>query len=128
MAFASLEHDKVDILMVKVVSNIIPFSGYKAMAIYPFVFIRKECQDKVEKRTLLHESIHFAQQKEMLLIGFFIWYVIEWLIRVLFTKDRFSHQAYRNISLEREAYEHEYFEVYLKQRKHFAWLKYIVNN
>lgn len=113
--------------MVKVVSNIIPFQGFKAMAIYPFVFIRKEYQDKVGNRTLIHESIHFAQQKEMLIIGFFIWYVLEWLWRVIFTKDRFSHQAYRNISLEREAYDHEYFSVYLKQRKHFAWIKYLRN-
>lgn len=114
--------------MIKVVSDLIPFSGYKAMAIFPFIFIRKEYKDKVGKITINHESIHLAQQKEMLIVGFFLWYVLEWLWRVLFTKDRFSHQAYRNISLEVEAYQQEYFEKYLKQRKHFAWVKYIVNN
>lgn len=113
--------------MVKVINSIIPFEGFKCMACYPFLFIRKAYKDSINKRTLNHESVHFAQQKEMLLIGFYIWYLLEWLWRVIFTKDRFSHQAYRNISLEREAYEHEYFEIYLKQRKHYAWLKYLRN-
>ena len=50
-----------------------------------------------------HEKIHIAQQKEMLVIPFYLWYFIEWLVR-LFKKGN----AYQNISFEREAYVNEY--------------------
>ena len=47
-------------------------------------------------------SNHTAQMKEMLYIFFYLWYVVEWIIR-LFMKGN----AYRNISFEREAYSNE---------------------
>lgn len=107
-----------------VVNKVIPFKGYKAMAIYPFLFVREG--NALKSRTIIHESIHFKQQKEMLLIGFLLWYAIEWMYCYLFTKDRFSHDAYKNISFEQEAYSHQYFEKYLSQRKRFAWFKYFI--
>ena len=106
-------------------STIIPFKGYLAINLFGYLFVRKELYPKLTMRAINHESIHTAQMKELLYIPFYIIYIIEWIWRVLFTKDRFSHQAYRNISFEREAYENEDNLNYLEWvRKPFAmWRK-----
>lgn len=61
-----------------------------------------------------HEKIHLRQQAEMLILLFFLWYAIEYLLRL--AKYREHDKAYRNISFEREAYAHEHDDNYLKNR------------
>jgi hypothetical protein len=78
---------------------------------------------KLNDIDIRHERIHTAQQREMLYVFFFLWYVIEWLIRLLLYRN--AHKAYRNISLEREAYDMQYNLLYLDDRKHYAWVKYL---
>lgn len=103
----------------KVIFNsIIPFPGFKAINLFGVLFARKG--SKIDDKTINHESIHTAQMKEMLYILFYIWYIIEWVIR-LFMKGN----AYRNISFEREAYDNDDNLNYIKERKHYSWLKYI---
>jgi len=69
-----------------------------------------------------HESIHWKQQLEMLIIFFYLWYFIEWVIK-LFTV---TGSAYRELSFEREAYDNEDNLDYLKTRKPYSWFKYII--
>lgn len=105
----------------KIIYNkFIPFKGFAAINILGIIFAREGA--KITERTIRHERIHSQQQKEMLWIFFYLCYLIEWLIRVLFTRDRFSHKAYSHISFEREAYAHENDESYLSRRKHYAWI------
>lgn len=66
-----------------------------------------------------HESIHAAQQKELLYVPFFIWYGIEWL--VLYLKYRDATKAYFHIRFEEEAYAHQSDLSYLKTRKHYRY-------
>lgn len=102
----------------KIIRNkYIPFSGYKAMNLFGVLFVRGNAI--IDEKTLNHEKIHTAQIKEMLYVFFYVWYVIEWLIRLP------KGNAYRNISFEREAYTNDKNPNYLKTRKHFAFLKYI---
>lgn len=104
----------------KIVYNkIIPFKGYKAMALWPFIFVREEYYRK--PIGIQHEEIHLSQQKEMLLIPFFAWYVVEYLVRLILYRNH--KEAYRNISFEQEAYMNQFCTKY--KRKPFAWLKYI---
>jgi hypothetical protein len=70
-----------------------------------------------------HEQIHTAQQREMLYVLFYLWYVIEWAIRLCLY--RHAHKAYRNISFECEAYNMQRDLLYLDDRKHYAWVKYL---
>ena len=98
-------------------NNIIPFPGFKAINLFGLLFIRKGYN--INEIDINHESVHTAQMKEMLYIFFYIWYLIEWIIR-LFTKGN----AYYNISFEKEAYSNEYDLKYLENRKHYAWIKY----
>ena len=77
--------------------------------------------DKTDVHTVNHEKIHWKQQLEMLVIFFYIWYLIEYLIKLFI----YGSDAYRNLSLEREAYANEKNLDYLKTRKFYSWLKYI---
>ena len=88
-------------------NSIIPFKGYKAITLWPFIFVRKEYS--FNNIDLNHEKIHLKQQIELLVILFFLIYLIEWIFK-----------GYRNISFEKEAYRYEEDLGYLKTRKHFA--------
>ena len=103
----------------KIIENkIIPFPGYKAINLFGILFVREGA--KISEQDLNHESIHTAQMKEMLYIFFYIWYIVEWVIR-LFKKGN----AYRNISFEQEAYNNEGNLEYLNNRKHYEQFKYL---
>ncbi|WP_372474474.1 hypothetical protein AB4865_04120 [Capnocytophaga sp. ARDL2] len=92
--------------------------GYDAMAFFPFILLKNKGL-KQDRILINHESIHLKQQIELLWILFFLWYGIEFLIRLFQYKN--TYQAYRNISFEREAYQHENDLHYLKKRKVFAF-------
>lgn len=99
----------------------IPFKGFIAMAIWPVIFVRK---DKVLKQhTINHEKIHFMQQIEHLLIGFYVWYLIEFFYKWYVYKNK--KKAYKNISFEKEANKFENNIDYLKYRKLYSSLKYL---
>lgn len=104
-------------------NNIIPFKGFVAMAMWPFVFVRKDEVGPYLKYTLNHEKIHHAQQKELGVIPFYILYVGEWIINI-FRFGPFGHKAYRRISFEQEASAYWIELDYLEHRKHYAqWTK-----
>ena len=103
----------------KIVRNkYIPFAGYKAINLFGILFVKNNT--KIDEVTINHERIHTAQMRELLYILFYIWYVMEWFIR-LFLKE----SAYRNISFEREAYQNGSDLNYLNDRRVFAWFKLI---
>lgn len=70
-----------------------------------------------------HEEIHSAQIRELAYLFFYIWYVAEWVVRLL--RHRNLHEAYRNISFEREAYDNERDMQYLRKRGRWAFLRYL---
>lgn len=104
--------------MLIVRNNIIPFKGFSTINLFGILFVRKDAV--ISGETINHEKIHTAQMKEMLYVFFYLWYVIEWVVR-LFGKGN----AYRNISLEQEAYNHDDDMKYLETRKHFAWIDFL---
>lgn len=112
---------KLKQLMKVIYNSLIPFKGFIAINLFGIVFARKEYKE-LSRRTLNHEAIHTAQMKEMLYVFFYLWYVIEWIIKLF----RYGHNAYENISFEREAYAFQSDRCYLKVRKHYAWLKVLV--
>lgn len=107
-----------------VYNNILPFKGFVAMTVFPFVFVRNDKRDLYERPQIQrHEAIHGEQQKEMLLVFFYIWYVIEWLIKLVHYRN--AKTADKNTGFEREAYKHSSDASYPDDRRHFAWFKYI---
>lgn len=71
-----------------------------------------------------HERIHTRQMLEMIVLPFYIWYCVEFLIKLVFVY-RNSKSSYRAISFEREAFNNQDNLIYLKKRKHFAWFSLI---
>lgn len=70
-----------------------------------------------------HEKIHLKQQIEMLVIGFYLWYGIEFLIH--FVTHKKWMKAYYAISFEKEAYQNEQNLDYIRNRKVWSFLKYL---
>lgn len=107
-----------------VYNNLFPVKGYVAMCVFPFIFVRKDTR-RLSVTTIRHETIHGEQQKELLLIVFYLWYGLEFVIR--WCAYGFNHNmAYKNISFEQEAYQNQNDENYLLQRKHYAFIKYLL--
>ena len=105
--------------MIIIRNSLIPVRGYKALTVWPFIFVHGDLSDA----DLNHERIHGRQQVEMLMVLFLVWYGVEWMVRLCQQRD--AHRAYRRISLEREAYENEADGDYLKHRRLYAWTKYL---
>jgi len=95
------------------------FISAYAITLYPYIFIR----DEGNEITINHERIHLKQQKELLVIGFYILYVLFWLVNLVRYRSFFL--AYSAIPFEREAYQNEEDWVYTLNRKKYAWIKYI---
>ena len=106
--------------MILIFKHIIP-SNYCGLTIYPFIFLSDK-QLILDKTLVNHEKIHLKQQVELVWIFFFIWYLIEYLIRLI--QFRNHHKAYKNISFEKEAYQNETNLSYLKNRKNYSFLSY----
>lgn len=109
--------------MILVSKYLVP-KGYTGISIFPFVFLKMKAL-KSNKTLINHEKIHLRQQLEFLVVPFYIWYGLEFLARLVEYKN--WHQAYRNISFEREAYAKEHDFKYLKHRKFWGFTKYLNN-
>lgn len=59
----------------------------------------------------------------MLIIPFYLWYGIEFLIRLMQLKDK--KKAYSALAMEREAYSNETDLDYLKTFRFWAFLRYL---
>lgn len=107
--------------MLLVFKYLVP-KGYTAITIYPFIMLKHKRQ-KDDMILINHEKIHLRQQLELLVIGFYLWYFIEFLLRLIKFKN--WYRAYLNISFEREAYKNEYDLNYLKSRSLWSFFKEI---
>ena len=108
-------------MFVIVAKYLIP-KGFSGLTIFPFIFLKEE-KDVSNPVMMQHEKIHIRQQMELLILPFFIWYGIEYFIRILQYKNK--HLAYRNISFEREAYANESQNNFLQKRRFWNFLKYL---
>ncbi len=91
-----------------------------AITLAPFgIYIKEKYLEN--KRIINHEKIHWKQQMEMWIIIFYLWYLVEWIIKFF----KYGRRAYKNLSFEREAYNHDDDMNYLENREPYAWIKYI---
>jgi hypothetical protein len=101
----------------KVIRNpIFPFKGFIAMSLFGFIWTRKAALDPI---TLNHERIHLKQEKELLYIGFWILYPLEFIYWFILLRD--GNKAYRSVRFELEAYANEKDLEYLVNRKPYSW-------
>jgi len=89
----------------------------RAITLFPFILIR----DEGDEVLIRHETIHIKQQLELLIVGFYIWYVVDFLIKLI--KIRKPSWAYYKIIFEEEAYANQADENYLSNRKLWGFLR-----
>lgn len=106
--------------IIKVVDKIIFGKSITGITLWPFIFVKKGYDKPI---TLNHEAIHIKQQLETLVIPFYILYFLMWFYNTFITSK--VQDAYFLIPFEQEAYDNEKDMDYLKNRKPYAWLKYI---
>lgn len=100
-----------------------PPGSFHGINLFGVVFVQRRW-GKMLKHELNHEYIHTMQQLEMLFVFFYLWYGVEYLVRMVQYKfDR--RMAYYYISFEQEAYANERNEDYKRRRKPFSWVKYL---
>lgn len=128
---------------------LLAFSSCHTITIGPFV-LSKRPEEKITQEVKNHECTHARQWIEMTVISgliiwllilscelspwwlilaalaFYIWYVIEFLIRLCILKK--SNKAYKAVSFEKEADENEGNNNYLENCCYFAWIKYLTKN
>jgi len=109
-----------------------PPGPYIAITLGPWIFTKS---DKLTESDIRHETIHWEQQKETLILGFFVLYVVFFLIELVRCsidksrgaavgrKKSLCLRAYRSILFEDEAYAHEDEPEYLKSRQFWAWAR-----
>ena len=90
-----------------------------AWVIWPFIIFKRK--DLLTEERLNHERIHIRQCNETLVVGFYVIYLINWLINIV-TMNPALHRA---ILFEREAYDKQSDEYWLEKRKFWHWTKYI---
>ncbi len=101
------------------------FTPFKiaGIALFPFVILRHSMKEHERYEQLInHEAIHFRQALELLVVGFYGLYILNWLVNLFIYRDR--KKAYRQIVFEKEAYACEDDLDYLEHRKIFAWIHY----
>lgn len=67
-----------------VLNSLVPFKGFKAMFLFGILFVRNDLKHGLEEKDYNHEAIHGRQCLEMLGVFFYLWYVLEWLVRIPF--------------------------------------------
>ncbi len=98
------------------------YKNYVGLSLWPFIILKHDAL-KEDIFLINHEKIHLTQQKELLIVPFYILYITEWIIRSLYYFD--TYKAYQNLSFEREAYRNEKNVAYLTNRAAFSFIKYL---
>ena len=107
-------------------SRLLKVLGIRGLAIYPVVFVEANALTEKGNVTVIlnHESIHLAQQKESLVLPFYIMYMFEESIRAVVLGNGYE-DGYLQISFEKEAYMNERKKTYLQKRIPFVWFNYM---
>lgn len=122
-----LENSKIPVWL----SKIAPLN-IGAITLFPFVISRHA----IDETTRRHETIHFQQALETLVLPFYLLYLINWLWGIIkYRKDwegqkttrgilfsSAANKAYHRIQAEQEAYTNENDAFYLQNRKRWHWL------
>ncbi|MCM4167037.1 hypothetical protein KCTC52924_01894 [Arenibacter antarcticus] len=96
--------------------------NYVGLSLWPFIILKNPAL-KNDAVLINHEKIHLKQQRELLVLPFYMLYLLEGVVRFFIYFDVYT--AYRNISFEREAYQNESNLYYLQERRPYSFIKYL---
>ena len=89
--------------------------GVYAITLFPFIILSED----VDEFTMNHELIHFEQQKELFVVGFYALYVYDFIKGMIKYKNK--DMAYYLIRFEQEAYNYESDLGCIVDREKNAW-------
>ncbi len=98
------------------------YKNYVGLSLWPFIILKNDSL-KEDVFLINHEKIHLKQQLELLVIPFYVFYLVEWILKSIYYFDRYK--GYQNLSFEREAYHNEKNLDYPRQRRPFSFIKYL---
>ena len=97
------------------------FMKIGGITLFPFIILRERYRDTERgKEVINHEMIHIEQQKELLVLPFYVLYILFFILGIFSFNPR---GPYRSIPFEKEAYANEKDFTYLEKRKRYAWIK-----
>ena len=116
-------------------SNFAPLT-IGAITVFPFVITRAP-KGTMTDTTRRHETIHFHQTMELLIVGMLVIYLYDWIKgKIKYRNDWESdvtprgykyesagNKAYYKIRAEQEAYANENVEGYLANRSRWQWVR-----
>ena len=102
------------------------FSSSNIIGIQIMFWLFVDDVEKWKRRPLSmnHELIHFEQGKELLFIGFWILYALNYTFNLLRYKFD-TGKAYRMIVFEQEAYDRQSDKNYLSKRIWYNWIVWL---
>lgn len=103
-------------------TSLFTLGNAKAITLFPFVLLSNHA-DRFNPVLLNHEAIHIRQALELLVIPFYLFYMLEFCVRLIQCRD--FRAAYRSISFEQEAYTHEGDLAYLDQRRLWTSFRFL---
>ena len=109
------ENSRIPVLL----SKLAPIE-ISAITLFCFVYSRGELSEETKR----HETIHFQQYIETLVLGFLLIYAYDYLYAALIKRKGFTRDAYLAIRFEQEAWANDNDVNYLQNRARFAWLAY----
>jgi len=89
-----------------------------AITLWPFILTTGPLSAQGEN----HERIHLAQQRELLIVGFYFLYVLDYVLGR--SMGLSPEEAYMEIRFEKEAYAAQNDLGYLERRQFWAWIDY----
>ena len=98
----------------------LPWGGYRAVTLFPFVLYKGE---PLTGREVRHETVHLWQQALLLVLPFYVLYLLSWLVGLIRYRD--PHRAYRSIPFERSAYSLESRQGLRWSTQAFDWIKHL---
>lgn len=131
------------------VAKVFLFPSYKAITLVYNSFFKHKVEE-CKPDDINHERIHQVQQIECSIVGlvlgiilwlsfgisfwwvvaltfgfFYLWYAIEYLIIMFFAKWNKQSERYHDVSFEEEAHNNDHDLEYIRNRKHYSWVRYV---
>ena len=103
----------------------LPPGNFHGINLFGIVFVQRRW-GRFNDYQVNHEGIHTLQQVEMLFVFFYVWYLVEYVVRLFLCRFD-TDWAYRSISFEQEAYANEHNLDYRRHRRFYAWAHYLTS-
>lgn len=91
--------------------------GVRGIILWPFIIVKRGYSDTL----LNHELIHLAQCHELFVVGFYVLYILSFIIA--WVRHRSYDLSYKDNWFEKEAFDNQNDMCYLEHRTPYAWVK-----